>query len=83
MLQIDYAIRGCPYGAAIEDVEGVEGGEPDLEKAQMLEHLYLRHYLKKRTWIPILVGVIEEVAEVWICPDCQKLIDRARERPEG
>lgn len=80
MLQIECAVSGCPYGGRIEEREE---DDPDLP-SNMLEQLhFLRVYLRECEWLSILVGTVEEMKEVWICPICQQLMEKARENPEG
>lgn len=81
MIQIECGITGCPYGGMIEDVS--DSPEEDETSDPLEEHFYLREYLKDSGWVPIDVGIIEQVQEVWICPVCQGLLDRAKESQEG
>lgn len=78
MLQIECAVSGCPYGSRIEEQDGDQH-----ETSNLLEQLhFLRLYLKDCNWLSILVGTVEATREVWICPTCQQLMERAREHPE-
>lgn len=78
MIQIECGVKGCPYGGLIEAAEEIDEEDPSSD--QLGEHYFLREYLRKTGWIPIMVGVIEQVHESWICPVCQGLLDRERTR---
>lgn len=82
MLQIECGISACPYGGRIEGRDS-DDGDTDSPPDLLVQHHFLREYLRECGWLSIDVGDIEHLTEVWVCPICLDLLEEAKRNKEG